>query len=194
MIAGSVAGRIKIMVALQARPRKTVEDYLNLPEGTLAELIGGDIFVSPSPKLRHQRIVSNLHFAFRQFVDPRKLGLVVDSPMDVHLPSGDVVQPDLVYVAAARASILQDWIRGTPDLIVEVLSPESVARDRIVKRDLYERNAVAEYWIVDPEEGSVEVLCHVGNAFEPRGYYRGQELAVSTVLKGLSVPLATIFA
>lgn len=177
---------------LKTRPRKTVEDYLRLPEGTLAELIEGEILMSPSPKARHQRFVSNLHFAVRQFVEARRLGLVLDSPMDVHLPSGAVVQPDLIFVATANLSIVKDWIRGAPDLLIEVLSPESIDRDRFTKRELYAASGVKEYWIVDGDASAVEVLRLAGDRYAPHGYFEAQDTITSPVLSGLLLPVRQV--
>jgi Uma2 family endonuclease len=179
---------------IKARPAKTVDDYLRLPEGTRAELIEGELYMSPSPKIRHQRVVSNLHLALRQFAEAKKLGMVLDSPMDVHLPSGDVVQPDVIFVAEARRAILVDWIRGAPDLLVEVISPESSERDRIVKRHLYEQNGVREYWLVDPEARSVEVLKISGSRFNPAGYFEVSDRVTSPVLPGFSLSVSEVFA
>jgi Uma2 family endonuclease len=137
-----------------SRPRKTVDDFMSLPEGTLAELIDGELLImSPGPRELHQRVVGRLHLLLSSFAEARKLGRVYVAPMDVHLPSGDIVEPDL---SAARSDIIRDWIRGAPDLLVEVLSPSGIDRDRLIKRRLYARNGVPGYWIVDPQEASVE--------------------------------------
>lgn len=167
---------------------------MRLPDGVRAELIEGELFMSPAPKFRHQRIVSNLHFALRKHVEARRLGIVVDSPIDVHLPSGNVVQPDLVFAAEANRTILRDWVRGTPDLLVEVISPESAERDRIVKRDLYARNGVPEYWIVDEQSRSVEVLRLKADAYEPAGYFTEADSVRSILLPDLDLTLAEVFA
>ncbi len=119
------------------------------------------------------------------------------APLDVHLPSGDVVQPDVLFVRRANAPIVQDQVRGVPDLVVEVLSPASPELDRIVKRDLYARNSVGEYWLVDPEERSVEILRLDGdtNTYAPAGYFTFLQGAflVSATLPDLRIPLATVF-
>ena len=181
------------MVQLRAKPRKTVEDYLKLPEGTLAELIEGEILMSPSPKLLHQRIVSNIYAALRLWVKPKGLGLAIVSPLDVHLPSGDVVQPDVIFVSQANSGILKDWVRGAPDLLVEVLSPDRPERDRIIKRALYERNGVQEYWIVDGEARAVEILKLERDRYEPHGYFQEGDTLASEVVPGLSLPVRQIF-
>lgn len=182
------------MSILKARPRKTADDYMKLPEGMLAELIEGEIFMSPSPKARHQRMCENAYVALRRFVEERRLGRVHMAPLDVHLPSGDIVQPDVLFVAGDNLGIIRDWIRGVPDLVIEVLSPEKAERDRIVKMDLYARNGVREYWIVDDAARAVEVYVLAAGRYEPRGYFRETDSVTSAVLAGLSLPAREIFA
>ena len=179
------------MSQVKSRPRKTVEDYLKLPEGVRAELIEGELFMSPSPKDRHQRVLFNLALELRLFVKANRLGEVWIAPFDVHLPTGDVVQPDIIFVAEGNSRIVQGWIRGVPDLLVEVVSPESQERDRVVKRDRYARNGVKEYWIVD--EKGVEVLALSGDQYLSHGYFEAGDRVTSLILKGLSLPVQAIF-
>jgi Uma2 family endonuclease len=114
--------------------------------------------------------------------------------MDVHLPGGDVVQPDVIFVSTARSDILQDWIRGVPDLLVEIISPEGVERDRLVKRDLYARNGVKEYWLVDPAARAVEVLrLGASGSYEPAGYFEEKDTLVSPTLAGMALPVQALF-
>lgn len=183
-----------IFMSVRTRPRKSFEDYMKLPEGVRAELIEGELFLSPSPKRSHQRIVLNLASALKRFVESRRRGIVFVAPLDVHLPSKDVVQPDVVYVSEDNREILKDWIRGAPDLLIEVVSPEGAERDRIVKRDLYARNGVGEYWIVDDQGRSVEVLRLKAGAYEPAGYFEGADSVRSVLLPDLTLPLSEIFA
>ncbi|MBI4565995.1 MAG: Uma2 family endonuclease [Planctomycetes bacterium] len=181
------------MADLKTRPRKTVDDYMKLPEGTLAELIDGEILMSPSPTSRHQIVVGRMYEALSQFVHPRGLGQVLLSPLDVHLPSGDVVEPDLIYISSERRNILQDWIRGAPDLLIEIVSPYNIERDRLVKRELYARNSVNEYWIVDPTEKSVEVLMLSGGRYAPGGYFKKGDVLRSPILPDLSLQMTGLF-
>ena len=163
----------------------TLEDFMRLPEGTLAEFIGGEILMSPSPKTRHQRLVTELFLALGNFVRRNRTGEVFVAPFDVHLQNGDVVQPDLLYVSKARSGIVQDWVRGAPDLVVEVLSPEMRRRDFDVKADLYLGNGVLEVWLVDPDAKSVEIRA-------PRGTER-VEVVRSPLLPGFELPTAELF-
>ncbi len=183
-----------VMAAMTTRPRKSVDDFLSLPEGTLAELIDGEILRTPAPRERHQSALGRLHLALGNFLQQQPLGRLYIAPFDVHLPSGDVVEPDLIFVAQANLGIIQDWVRGVPDLLVEVVSPSHPERDRLVKRALYARNGVREFWIVDPEEKSVEVLSLEGRAYRPVAFYRGSETLASPLLPGFTLPLAPLFA
>ena len=140
------------------RPRKTKRDYRTLPDDVRAELVDGELYVTPAPSFAHQDVVGRLYRLLCALVDERDLGRVGLSPLDVHLPSGDVVQPDLLFVATANEGICREWVHGAPDLVVEVVSPTHPERDRFVKRRLYARSGIPEYWIVDPTERSGEVL------------------------------------
>lgn len=183
-----------MILARRARPRKTVEDFLNLPEGSRAELIDGDLLMSPSPRSRHQDAVGSLFRRLADFVARHTLGKVYVAPFDVYLPSGDIVEPDILYVAAARLEIVQDWVRGAPDLVIEVLSPESIDRDRMVKRDLYAQNGIGEYWIVDPEAKAVELFTLQRDRYEPNGYFENQDVLISPLFTEFRLPLADLFA
>jgi Uma2 family endonuclease len=173
--------------------RQTVEDFMKLPEGTLAELIEGEIFVSPSPKVRHQLVVGRLDRLLGAFAESRGVGHVFVAPLDVHLPSGDIVEPDIIFVAAANAGIIQDWIRGVPDLLIEVLSEHDPRRDLVLKRSLYARNGVAEYWIADASAATVEVLALTGSAYELHGRFANADTISSRVLMDLSLPANEVF-
>lgn len=181
------------MIRHSARPRKTVADYMNLPEDVRVELIDGEFFVSPSARLRHQRIVSNLHFALRSFAEQRDLGTVHIAPLDVHLPTGDIVQPDVIFVSTGNEHVMQDWIRGAPDLLIEVVSAANPERDRIVKRDLYARSGVAEYWLVDDATETVEVLVLDNDRYAPHGYFETADTIESKAIAGLRLPVHAVF-
>jgi len=182
-----------MILARRDRPRKTVEDFMNLPEGTRAELIDGDLFMSPSPRPKHQAVAGKLFRLLADHVDHHNLGVVYTAPLDVYLPSGDIVQPDVLFIAKPHLGIVQDWVRGIPDLVVEVLSPDRHERDRIVKRDLYAHNAIPEYWIVDPETASVEMFTVHGDRYQSSGYFAKGDIVTSAVLPDFKVPAATVF-
>ena len=182
----------------QVSPAKfTYEDFLLFPDdGKRHELLDGDHVMSPSPRTNHQVIVLNLSCAIGPLVRKKSMGWLFVSPLDVVLSDLDVIEPDLVYVSAARASIItDDNIQGAPDLVVEILSASSRKTDEIIKRKLYERHGISEYWIVDPERSTVKVYRLVSGR-----YVRVAELSheagdclTSDQFHGLSLPLADIF-
>ena len=181
------------MAPTTRRPPKTVDDYMALPDDVRAELIGGELYVTPSPTSGHQTVLQELHLALAPPVKARSLGRVFFAPLDVHLPTGDIVQPDVLFVREANAAIGQDWIRGVPDLVVEVISTTHAERDRIVKRRVYEQAGVPEYWLVDPGSRSVEVFRLEAGAYRPAGYLEGRGTVRSPLLPGVEVEVEGLF-
>ncbi len=181
------------MAEALARPRKTVEDYMALPDDVRAELIDGEFYLMPSPGIDHQDIALTIAGCLRAHALQHDLGRVFIAPLDVHLPSGDIVQPDVLFVSNAHADRLQHWVRGQPDLAVEVVSPSRPAHDRIVKRQLYARNGVPEYWIVDPTEPGIEVLRLDGDAYAPAGWFTPGKTLVSKTLPDLRLAVDDVF-
>ncbi len=175
-------------------PNRTPADLRAFPEGTLAQLIDGTLVMAPAPTTYHQRIVSRLDRTLGVFVEDEELGEAFVSPIDVFLDDSHQVQPDLVFVAADRRHLVSKrGIEGAPDLVVEVLSPSTGYYDLTQKREAYERTGVREYWIVDPERQSVEVL-----ALEDDGYRTAVKAAregrvASVLLGGFEVDLNRLF-
>ena len=119
------------------------------------ELFDGEAYMSPSPSRRHQELLMRLVLAF---AGARRAGdRVYFAPIDVVLSPGTVHQPDLVLVLEPNRGILKDVIRGSPDLVVEILSPSHAERDRVMKMETYARHGVGEYWIVDDEARRLEI-------------------------------------
>ena len=186
-------------MSLQAQNVKfTYEDYLLFPEdGKRFELIDGERFMMPTPSIRHQRIIGRLNLFIWEHVALTKAGGLFIAPTDVVLSDMDVVQPDVLFIRAERTSIITEKnIQGPPDFVIEIISQTSRKTDKTIKRKLYERHGVREYWSVDPELETVEV-CRTTD----RGYVRAAELsleaghAVETpLLPGLKVKLSELFS
>jgi Uma2 family endonuclease len=143
-----------------ALARITWQDVQQLPDdGNRYEAIDGELYVTPAPSLRHQRISMRLTLLLHRLLVEPGLGELLYAPTGVEFPATEEgVQPDLLFVSNQRRGILADpWIRGAPDLVVEILSPTTAHRDRGVKRKLYDRQGVSIYWIVDPDARAVEV-------------------------------------
>lgn len=178
---------------LKVKPEKTLEDYLGLPQEHGVELIEGEFATSPSPGSGHQRILGNLYQIIRAAVESRKLGQVFFAPMDVVLSKRTVLQPDLLLVKSERAAIIKERIEGPPDLVVEVLSEATMDRDRFVKRDLYARYGVAEYWIVDPAARTIEALTLKGKAYELVAVFQVGDRMSTPVLPELDLDVASLW-
>lgn len=158
------------------------------------EILAGELYMSPGPKVRHQRVVRNLAF----LLDPRLRGTgrgeLFPDGTGVRLSMHDVVIPDLLVVLAGREGIVEeDCIGGAPDLVVEVLSPGTARRDLGVKRALYAHSGVAELWVVDPAGEQAIVYELVGGRYRCFGSWGRDERLRSAVLVGLELPLAEVF-
>ena len=142
------------------RHRMTYQDLLALPDdGLRHELIDGEHFVTPSPASKHQIILGNLYRVIGTFTHATRCGVTFFAPYDIVFTDHDVVEPDLMYFSRARYAevVTERNAQGPPDLVVEILSPGTRRRDEGLKRRLYERMGVAEYWIVDPLAESVRI-------------------------------------
>jgi len=137
----------------------TYADYLQIPEdGLRHEIVDGDHYVSPSPLRRHQRVSLKLTLAIGPFLEETGCGELYEAPCDVRLGEHTVLEPDLLVVLADHFD-RQDrrGVAGPPDLVIEILSESSRSYDQVVKRRIYAREGVAEYWVVDPDAERVEL-------------------------------------
>lgn len=176
----------------------TYEDFLLFPDdGKRHELIDGEHYVTASPNLKHQEVSGNLHVLLRTWLDEHPIGRVFYAPFDVVFTRFDVVEPDLLYMSNARATeiLTAANVQGVPELVVEIGSPSTRRRDETIKRRLYDRAGVSEYWVVDPELDVIRVYRR-----EADGFGRAVELAAeagdvltSPLLPGLDLPLSRVF-
>jgi Uma2 family endonuclease len=181
------------------RVKLTYEDLVALPDdGMRHELIDGEHYVTPSPRLPHQFIAGNLHLLIANHVRDRRVGVVLFAPFDVVFSPYDVVVPDLIYFTWARfKEVVGDKnAQGPPDLAIEILSPSTRRRDEILKRRLYERTGVKEYWVVDLKLEAVKVHRLVEGKYQKAAELLLEDDAVLTtpLLPDLSLPLREIFA
>lgn len=167
----------------------TVEDYQNLEEGLLAQLIEGQLVMSPAPTPKHQRILREL---FRTLDSKNLAGELFFSPIDVYLDNQTVFQPDLVFVSENRASIISSrGIEGAPELVVEVLSPSNSFIDRNIKKRRFLEAGTVEYWLIDPGNKTLEI--YSGNAEQPALYLIEKGSVSSLLLPEISFELSLIF-
>ena len=149
-------------------PRTLMEVYQNLPEGTMAQLINNQIYMSPAPTDNHQRIVVSIVVQLGGWVEAKGLGSVRVAPYDVYIDNKNAFQPDIVFISNENThKIKENGLHGAPDLVIEILSPGTRHLDKGSKKNQYERSGVKEYWIINPKNQSTEGFFLVNNAFQP---------------------------
>lgn len=178
-------------IPARSRPKLGYREYCCFPDdGRRHEIIDGDHYVTPAPSTAHQTISKRMQHQLYTQIELAGLGIVFNAPVDVQLTEHDIVQPDLVVILADRTRMITPTkVNGVPDLIIEILSPSNAAHDTALKKQLYERTGVAEYWIADPDNQWLERYRLVDGAYrlEPQA-------DPATALAGrLSVRLADIW-
>ena len=180
--------------------RLTYDDFVAFPDdGKRHEIIDGVHYVTLAPNRRHQQLLGRLHFSVADHLraNPSQ-GEVYFAPFDVVASHWDIVEPDLLLIAGDQLDILNDKnVRGAPALVVEILSPGTRKRDRDLKRLLYERSGVREYWLVDPDRKVVRVFRReASDAFGTASDYGASErsILITAILPGWSLPMEALFA
>ena len=174
----------------------TATEFLNLPESsTPMELIDGELMMPPAPLLPHQNIIHRLSVLLAQ-VPGVGLDDVFPAPTDVHFDDGNVFQPDMVWLSPDNERCMRvatRYLRGAPDLVVEVLSPGTAQQDMGKKRQVYEQHGVREYWLVDGAARTVEVLVLREQKFEQVGVFSETNSFKSPVLNDAPIDVSKIF-
>jgi Uma2 family endonuclease len=176
----------------------TYDDLLLLPEDrNRHELIDGEHYVTPSPNTKHQRVSGSLFLLIASWLEQHPIGGIFYAPFDVVFSKFDVVEPDLLYLSNERMAevVTPQHVRGAPNLVIEIGSPGTRQRDETIKKRLYEKSGVDEYWVVDPETDVVRVYRR-----EESGFARVRELSreagdvlTTPLLSGLELPLSRVF-
>jgi Uma2 family endonuclease len=180
--------------------RLTYEDFLLFPDdGLRHEIIDGEHYVTPSPNTRHQVLVGRLYFEIELFLRHHPgTGRAFVAPFDVLFTKWDVVEPDLLFIAGDQAEILTDKnVQGGPALVIEILSPGTWKTDEQVKRRLFDRGGVREYWLVDPERDLVTVFRRQPDGSFPRETElsrEAHEILGTPLMPGLAIRLDDLFA
>jgi len=184
------------------KPRSTFADCLRWPESEQTELIGGEVFMMAPPSRMHQRICGEIFRQLGNYLEGKKCE-VYSAPFAVRLfeREGDspedvdtMVEPDVSVIC--DHSKLDDYgCKGAPDMVVEVLSPSTQRHDRLVKFGLYERAGVREYWIVNPEDRTVQVMLRDKNGtLRLHEVYEQESVAKVNVLDGCFLELNRVFS
>jgi Uma2 family endonuclease len=175
------------------KTRVTAQEFLELAETRLpTELISGEAIVKPTPNLSHQRLVFRASHYLQLLV---QTGEILVAPVDVVLDDENVLQPDVFWIAPGSSCVpVEDrYLRGSPDLVVEVLSPITARRDRDVKFALYEKYGTREYWLIDPDARFVEAYRLQDDRLARLGFFGQGERFVSVVLSDAILDVDTLF-
>ena len=173
----------------------TYDDLLQTPDdGQRYEIIAGELIVSPSPGLVHQWFSMNLIHVLDGYVRQHGLGRVFHGPVDVRLSPHDIVEPDLLFIRQDRLHIykMRGDVRGTPDLVVEIISPSSRKTDPGAKLELYARSGIREYWLADPMRRRFQQFVLDEGSYVERAPVGGR--LHSVVIDGLAFTPAALFA
>jgi Uma2 family endonuclease len=175
----------------------TYKEYAALPDdGRRYEIMDGVLRVAPSPRPGHQNADLFLSFYFCLHVNMAGLGRAFSAPLDVELAPKRVFQPDLlVLLNASLHKITATHVVGAPDLVVEIASPSTAEYDRLGKYQAYAQAGVQEYWLVDTEMRSVEILMLQAGVYQSQGVFRGMDTLFSQVVPGMrTVRVEQLFA
>jgi Uma2 family endonuclease len=179
----------------QAATKMTYDQYCLLPDdGKQYEVIDGELFMTPAPKPRHQKIVVRLTEELSRFVREKKLGQVFVAPVDVLLDQHTVLEPDVLFIRQQRLEIVkEEAIEGAPDLVVEVLSPSTFYKDLRKKMTAYSQFGVQEYWIVDPEMQTIEIYTRRDDKLQLAQKFSSGQAVESALLPGLRLAVKDVF-
>jgi len=170
------------------------EQWLRQPGPRDFQFIRAWRAVVSSPAQFNKDIAGNIYFLIRSYLEKHRLGKILMGPVELRLPDSKVYQPDVLFVANSRKSILTPLrVEGAPNLVVEVLSPRTAKLDKGAKRVVYARAGVEELWIVDPEARRVHVYRLAESAEEPDGSYGVRGKIESPLFPGLKIPVAKVF-
>ena len=188
--------RSEVAVQRHSATRLTYDDYLRFPDdGQRHEIIEGEHYVTPPPVIRHQRILLRLTYLMQNYLERHPVGEILFAPVAVLLSEFNVFEPDLLYLSnERRAQLTLKNLQGAPDLVVEILSPGTRSRDLRLKRDVYERTGVSEYWAIDPDRDVVDVfVAKAAGTFGDPIRLERTGLLTTPLLPGLDLPLETLF-
>ena len=175
--------QMKSITRIPDVPVTALDVFKMLPQGTRAEVINNVLYMSPSPLYSHQQLVTKLIINIGNHIAGTKTGELIVSPFDVYLEEHvSAVQPDLLFISTKNKGIIKDdgYAHGAPDLIIEILSSNE-QRDRLLKKALYEKAGVKEYFIIDPKTKMTEAFVLKGKKYQ--NLYNKKKYFQSAMLK-----------
>ncbi|MBB6448719.1 Uma2 family endonuclease [Geomicrobium halophilum] len=157
------------------------------------EIINGIRYdLKPSPGLDHQLLVSKILNIIYDTCRPK--GIVIVSPMDIYLDEDNILQPDVIFISNENMHIIHDQkIKGAPNLVVEILPPQSGKHDKIHKKEVYERFGVPEFWVVDPQHEIVDQFVLNREKYQLQGTFSEEHLLTSPNLDCIHIDLRALF-
>ncbi|MCI4625967.1 MAG: Uma2 family endonuclease [Candidatus Magnetoovum sp. WYHC-5] len=160
----------------------------------LTEIINGVKLMSPSPYAKHQNVSMSLITKIVLHLEKNKVGKLYHPPLDVIFEDNfNRLQPDLLFIKKENMAIFQDWVRGIPDMVCEIISKGTYHKDTETKRAIYERYQVPEYWIVIPELEIIEILTIKKEKYTVFSYAETEGIVTSKVIEGLKIDIKDVF-
>jgi Uma2 family endonuclease len=173
----------------------TYEDYCELPnDRNRYEILDGELSVTPAPRTKHQTVAGNLHRLLANYVVATQHRIIFIAPTDVILAPTTVVQPDLIFIGNDRRGVITERaIEGAPTLVIEILSPPTHRVDRQTKAQLYAKYEVPRYWLLDPDQQSLEAYELVRGQYQLVVKVQNADLFAPSLFLGLSIQLADLW-
>ena len=175
----------------------TYDDYCLLPnDRNRYEILDGELSVTPAPRTRHQSISSTFTGFLPTISWPTSLATsFLPAPTDLILAPTTIVQPDLIFVGSDRRHIVTERaIEGPPTLLIEILSPTTHRTDRLTKAQLYAKHQVPHYWLVDPDQRTIEAYELARDHYDLAASARDAEVFAPSLFPGLSIQLSDLWA
>ena len=170
-----------------------IKDFPEYPEGPMVELYNGELFMPPSPNTKHQQISFNLTLLIGKYLENKNIGKLFTAPFDIVLSEKNVFAPDLVYVTSENNHIITEKnISGTPDWIIEIIS-DNRTNDLVVKKEIYEKFGVKEYWIIDPVEEMVLKYVLENQQYQLDGKYNKSDKIINSEILNIDISIELIF-
>ncbi len=171
------------------------EDYLSMPDDrNRYEILEGELAVTPSPTSMHQLVSRNLAFILHCHIKQYRLGDILYAPMDVILSDISIVQPDLIYITREHLHLITTrGIEGTPDMVIEIISPASKRLDRVGKLQIYAKYGIAWYWLIDPLEKTLEIYMLNHESYSLHGTYSQNDTVKPLLFPGLEFGLGEVW-
>lgn len=173
----------------------TYEDYLKLPDdGNRYEILNGELIMTAAPYIPHQRVCGNLFHELKLFIKSNKIGEVFIAPCDIIFDKKNVYQADIIFISNENKKIITEAnIKGSPDLVIEIISPSTAYYDLFEKKEIYEKFGVKEYWIIDPRKHWIEIFALRQKKYSLFSRIEKKGKVKSSLLKKLEIDFSKIF-